>query len=451
MENNVILRKPTATIHISNPFSFGEQKLLNMLMYNAQTLDGLSDEENSVSLEDIYFSLGWKSDKNEQDIKEYLRTLVSTPIEWNEKRIDKSLEWTICTFLSKGKISKGRLNYRINPEIVAQVKTPTMYAKMILLAQTQLRKKHSLVLYEYFQSELGRYSNDSIFVHNVQIDFLLSLLGQQGSDHYQKYKHLNQDIIKPSLKEINSFTDIEIYHERVAKGKKTIGVDFWVKKRSSFQLSLDLKGGSSDKNSKELEYDELTSLLQYYGVTAKIAINLINKYSVERIQGNIQHLKEELLKGKKIANKGAWLRKAIEDNYQPQKSTVDTDLEKERKITHEADFQRLRKIETDKNRIRNTENRLKKLENEYSTFKMNTLKDRFEKKDTDFRVKWQNDFLNRMREEKHTMVLGLYQTEKLGSSFVCAVFFSELLQKELLTEPYEQSIEAFGAWKANKL
>ena len=319
---------------------------------------------------------------------------------------------------------------------MAQVKRPTLYAKMVLLAQTQLRKKHSLVLYEYFQSELGRLSDNTILIENTSIAFLLHLLGQQG-EHYQQYKHLNQDILKPSLNEINKFTDIDVYLERVVKGKKTIGVNFSIKRKASFQLSLDLKGGIHHK--EKAQHNELVELLQHYGVTANTAHSLVGKYSIERIKGNIQHLKNELTKGTNINNKGAWLRKSIENDYQPKKPAIDVEIEEQRKAKGKEKFNQLQE-----------ENRLKKLKLEYADFKFEILQKRFLEQPKAFQEKVHADFLKEMTEENNFIALKNYKRESIESPFVKSVFFDKSLQDQLLTEYHEQSVEAFDTWQQSQ-
>lgn len=409
-----------------------------MLMHDAQTIDGLSDVENSVSLDDVYIALGWESDKNDKDIKEYVRTLVTTPVEWNEKRIDKSVEWTICTFLSKGRIFKGRLYYRINPEIVAQVQRPTLYAKMVLLAQTQLRKKPSLILYEYFQGELGRFSDEIVQVQNVSIDFLLDILGQK-SEYYQQYKHLNREILKPATKEINKYTDIDVVYERVAKGRVTIGITFSLTRKLSYQLSLDLDGVHNKKDIQKKSPNPLMESLAYYGVTAKVASALIGKYSAERINGNIRHLKDELSKGKKISNKGAWLRKAIEEDWQPKSSEVDADTVKKKQEELKTKFDGMR-----------AQQRAEKINRDFIQFRGTTLRTRFLEKSKTFQDEYLASFLDRMRKEGNTIIIQQYNDSGLESAFVASLFFPPL-ESELLTEPHEQSVEAFERWQQEQV
>ena len=409
-----------------------------MLMHDAQTIDGLSDVENSVSLDDVYIALGWESDKNDKDIKEYVRTLVTTPVEWNEKRIDKSVEWTICTFLSKGRIFKGRLYYRINPEIVAQVPRPTLYAKMVLLAQTQLRKKPSLILYEYFQGELGRFSDEIVQVQNVSIDFLLDILGQK-SEYYQQYKHLNREILKPATKEINKYTDIDVVYERVAKGRVTIGITFSLTRKLSYQLSLDLDGVHNKKDIQKKSPNPLMESLAYYGVTAKVASALIGKYSAERINGNIRHLKDELSKGKKISNKGAWLRKAIEEDWQPKSSEVDADTVKKKQEELKTKFDGMR-----------AQQRAEKINRDFIQFRGTTLRTRFLEKSKTFQDEYLASFLDRMRKEGNTIIIQQYNDSGLESAFVASLFFPPL-ESELLTEPHEQSVEAFERWQQEQV
>lgn len=433
MDDSLVLRKPTGTIHISNPFTFGERKLFNTLICHAQTENGLSQARYDIALDDVYKALGWKNNKNDDDLKDYVKSLLSTVIEWNEFGIDNSVAWKACQFLSSGEISKKRLRYRINPEIVAQVKRPALYAKMVLLVQTQLKKKHSLVLYEYIQDEISRSSDKLVEIKDVSISFLLNLLGQK-SDYYGQYKYLNKDILKPSVNEINNHTDVNVHYKAVRQGRKTTGIDFTVMRQESFQLSLNLENDNNKCNDPSLT-DQLKNILQHHGISQNIALKLSAKYSPERIRGNIQHLENEIECGKEIKNRAAWLRRAIEEDWQPKKSTAEVANEKQRK-----------KIASE--RIKKEQDKLKQeaLEKAFSDFRYECTKAKFFEKSKSFQTRRRKAFLEKMQEERNETLLRFYNRDGWKSPILDGIFFSELMS-ELLTEKHEISIVDFAVWQ----
>ena len=54
----LVPRKPAGTIQVSNPFSLGEQKLLNALMCHARSKGLAIDERHEIGLDRLYLALG---------------------------------------------------------------------------------------------------------------------------------------------------------------------------------------------------------------------------------------------------------------------------------------------------------------------------------------------------------------------------------------------------------
>lgn len=430
-----VLRKPTGTIQISNPFSFGERKLLNTLMCDAQTEDGLTSAEQFIPLEEVYEGLGWRKSKDRDELKAYLRKLITTGVQWNEFGVDNSTTWAMCTFLASGKLERRGIRYRINPEIVQQVKRPILYAKLQLLAQGQLKKKHSLVLYEYFQDEIGRSPDKVVDLEDVKIARLLQLL--RLSEYYKQYKFLNQDVLKTATKEINNLTDVSVTYKAVRHGKKTVGVHFTVMRDESFQLAFDLD------NATPSEYGTATGAqiadsLEYCGMSPKVAAGVVKKYSAERILGNIEHMEEELRRGTKIQNRGAWLRRAIEEDWRPMKTEAE---KKETENNKKAAEEQIKKKQAEKRR--------EKLEKEFDAFRHTRVEEVFNGKSKAFQTRRRKAFLEKMQEEKMGMVLRAHARDGWESPMVKGCFFSEL-RDELLTEEHETSIAAYEAWITRK-
>lgn len=234
------LHKPTGTIQISKQLSSTERKLLNTLIWHSQENDCVTDGEQTLPVAEALHAIGWTKSKNEDDLKQALRKLVGTTVEWNELNQDDTQTWTVCTFLSSGKINKRKLEYRLNPEVVSQIRRPILYAKMQLLIQGRFNKRHTLMLYEFFLDVISRQQERYLVFEKVELELLYTLLGLSDSAYAQKggYRFFNRDILKPSLSEINQHSDLEVEMKPRRCKRAVYALDFLVTQKTSFRAPL---------------------------------------------------------------------------------------------------------------------------------------------------------------------------------------------------------------------
>ena len=78
-----------------------------------------------------------------------------------------------------------------------------MYARISLEMQKQFDSKHALALYELFKDYLidARNYGETPF---IPLTTFHKLLGISESYYSKSFKKLNQDVIKPAIKEINA-------------------------------------------------------------------------------------------------------------------------------------------------------------------------------------------------------------------------------------------------------
>jgi len=435
MTSEPILFKPTGTTQLSNPFNLGERKLLNTLMFNAQNIDEVTASEHDMPLDDVFDSLGWEDSKNEDELQKYCRKLLSTIVEWNQFGKDRRKAWRACQFISSFEIKNQTLHYQINPMIVAEVKRPELYGKVHMLVQTHLKKKHSQVLYEYFQDEIGRKKEKVIVLENVTIHDLTEVLGINDSEYYKKYKHLNAEILKPCTKEINKHSDVDVVYSAVRHGRSTVGIKFTLMKADAYQLALDLKEKRAEKDHGPLLKDKLQDRLEYFGITHSVALKIVEKYSSERVQNNIRHLESEIKRGQTIKNRAAWLRKAIEEDWQPVQSQAEIEASVE--LQENAKNLILEKQE---------QQRLADLKSDFEKFRIEATKTKFHEKSKSFQTRRTNNFIKYLQDENNEIVLDRYTKEGIDCAMVRA-YFTTYLMEELLTEDHELYIDAFAMWK----
>lgn len=430
--------KPTGTIQIANKFSLVERKLLNAIIWHSQK-NHFKTQELSIPVREIFSLIGLEKSRNNDILKDAVRMLTGTIIEWNNFGVDRVTEWGVCTFLASGKIVSGKLFYRLNPELIKQINQPTLYAKIQLLIQGQVKKRHALVLYEFFLDALSRVKKDALNLV-TPLDQLFQLLGANGD---MTYKIFNRDVIKPSIKEISQHTDIDVACSTNRKGRQVAEIVFHVAKKNNFQLSIDFDALEDEDEKAEkllIEYDEgepdLLELLKFHGVTEKKAKELVETFDRERIRGNIDYLLEQQRQGKAIANAQAYLVKAIEEDYRPKKSAKDA-LEEKKKLEKEQAKKREKAEKTKKERQ----------EAEWRRFCEQRLKDNFAAQPAEWQEEQRQNFVAKIK-TTNPILYNSYKKDAFNSPMVQAVFYSEL-REQLLTAPEETSLEHYLQHKSS--
>jgi hypothetical protein len=433
---NTLFYKPTGSVQIANKFSLVERKLLNAVIWHSQK-HKFKPGEHALPVRDVFHLIGLDSSRNNEVLKDAIRTLTGTIIEWNIFGADRVEEWGVCTFLASGVIRGGKLYYILNPKIVEKINQPTLYAKIQLLVQSQVRKRHALVLYEFFLDSLSRTRRDSLRIV-LRTEKLYELLAVNKD---MSYKFFNRDVIKPSVNEITKHTDITtVTTDTNREGRKVVELIFLVQKKEKFQLYLDFDTERLD-HVERLEDARSTSgnmkvqaLLQHHGVGERRARTLVKTFEEDRIRGNIEYLLEQQKSGKQIQNVAAYLVKAIEEDYRRKKSPKE--LKEERAEKRKAKTAAVKK-ERDK------------IQDEWKRFCEQRVKEHFAEKPEGWQKEKRNLFLQKIEEEaRGSIQRSSFRKQGFDSPMIQAMFFSGL-REELLTLPEEMDFEKYLEFRAS--
>ena len=174
-----------------------------------------------------------------RDLKKICKNLLSKVYEVSNSNGDWELINIIGYAKYEGKygIVTFKLNEQAKPYLL-QLKEYFFGFKLdnVLL----LDGKYSIRLYQQAKSHLNLKS------YTIYVDeFINELRLTQKS--YSKYGNIKAKIIEPSLKEINSKTDINVSYEDIKLGKKVIAIKFYVKSKIHNQQKVIVK--KSNKNS----------------------------------------------------------------------------------------------------------------------------------------------------------------------------------------------------------
>lgn len=204
------LIKHTSAIHISNTISAIERKISNILLKNAFSYL-LTKEVHVISLREIMSFLGWSTTNESYDaIKNALKKLNTTQIEWNILGKDKKNKWGATTIISWAQIEDGICKYSYSPILRDLLAAPNIYARLNMAVQARFDSKYSLALWEFLVEFMCSASNNCVATDWIELHSIRRVLGIEKAKSCAEFKVLNRDVLKKAITEINSVSDIKV-------------------------------------------------------------------------------------------------------------------------------------------------------------------------------------------------------------------------------------------------
>ena len=338
--------KHSAAIHIQNNITLLQRRAWNVLLANAY--DELPfDEHHRIKIQELMRTLEFDS-KNEDYLKEALEALVSCKVRWNILDKDGEYEWGVTTLLAEAKIKSGICTYAYGPTLRERLHNPRMYARISLSMQNKFDSKHAQALWELCTDYLDEVRNQGETPF-IGLDDFKGLLGI-GSDGYGgEFKIINRDVIKPSIREINTVTDFDVKAEYKREKRKVSSVKFRVRRvehclgKTSRQEDLfpddkDTPLAVRELKNAGLAADESWKIWQEgfkYVDADKRPTNFdenpeaaFDRYVLEKI-----HLLRRRQKEQKVKNITGFLREALKQNYANPEFRAEETKKREREET----------------------------------------------------------------------------------------------------------------------
>lgn len=308
------LKKHAATIHCSNTLSLLQRKITNALMYHAYKELMLKDE-HEISVKQLCKLIGYQGN-NHAAIRDALRGLLSTVIEWNVINDDNGSEnWTASSIIASVSLEGPLCYYAYSPRMKQLLHSPSMFGKIDLVIQSRFRSSYGLALYE----NCTRYRG---LPHTKWFDMELfkKLMGVPPGK-YDVFRDFKRRVLDKAIDEVNTYSDLIIAAEYIREGRKVARVRFKLKERakktrlghppkkltvvkeravaaSELEKKLQATFGLSDE-----QVEQLLTAYDHAFVTEKVALVEASKPYQE---GRIENL-------------AAYLLSAVKNNYQTPK------------------------------------------------------------------------------------------------------------------------------------
>ena len=296
------LKKHVAAIHTDGHLSLLQRKLSNVLLLNAYDAL-LTQTEHEIDEKTLCVMLGYDSN-DRKPLKESLKALASVHAEWNILGDNQEeVEWGVSSLLSHAILSRGTCRYGYSPALAEKLYNPDIYASINMAIQRKFRSKHALALYENCYRFKTVRSTGWWTLKTFR-----RLMGVDDSDYYRQFKHLNAKVIKPTVKEINAVSDIEITPEFKRSGRSISEIRFIIGANPQLPL-LDIDDDTAVKGTTI--YQRLVAK----GISHKLAESWIAQYGEDYCAAKLDIVSQQKASGAKILSVSGFLSAAIKDDY----------------------------------------------------------------------------------------------------------------------------------------
>ncbi len=313
------LRKPVEMIHMSGRLTLLQKKLVNNLVYHA--FHELLDQEiHKINIMKLAEDAGFDS-RNTAFLKSSLRDIVNTTCEFNLLRNGSEI-WQASALLAEATIVNGEITYSFPPRLRKMLHDPKVFSIVNLQIQKLFSSGYAFSLYE----NCHRFKNVGS-TGFWDLDVFKKMMGIDPKEDtvYKEFKYLNNQIIKPAMKEVNKVTDIHLEIELKKKGKSVVEIRFDVTHHEN-----------KDFNSDDQQKVTLLSRMINLGISEKTARSYITKHPLDFIEGNLAEVEYRIkTQPGKIKNYPAFFKKALEEDFRKVTPPIDKKAEELKKHIEE--------------------------------------------------------------------------------------------------------------------
>lgn len=271
------LKKHAATIHCANTLTLLQRKISNALLYHAYH-ELMEKDEHEITMKQLCKIIDYHG-HNYEAIKNSLRGLITTLIEWNVVDEESNMEdWTASTILASVRIKGPYCTYAYSPRMKQLLYSPKIYGKINLIIQSKFQSSYGLALYE----NCIRYKG---LPQTKWFDLTLfrKLMGVPDSK-YLIFRDLKRRVIDKSVNEINTYSDLSIEVEFAKAARQVNKIRFKLKEKEKKKILGE--NILAEKTKKDI-YQKLIEL----GMTQSQADKVFTEYNEEYILEKIQMIK----------------------------------------------------------------------------------------------------------------------------------------------------------------
>lgn len=340
--------KHIAAIHIAGDLSTTDRKLVNVLLLNAWDELDRPGVLHTIPVSVVAALIGWSS-TNMTPFKAALGKLNETKVEFDvlydeekEERLARKtgrpkrerwagIDWMRTNLISGAHITGGLIYYEYSTLLRKRLVKPDVYSVISIPVQRDFSGTYALALYE----NCVRFRAVGT-TGPISIELWKALLGvdrnRQGQKHektaYDLFKHFNNQVIKPSVEEVNKVSDIHIEAEYIKTGRSVTAI--------AFRITTPAQGSLNDsvKSDDPAIFDsEAYRLLVAVGVGRKLAAEWVS-VEPEYALHTARTVKAKVERNE-IRNAVGYARRMMDNR--PEDFTLEPDVKPPKLLPHETD------------------------------------------------------------------------------------------------------------------
>jgi plasmid replication initiation protein len=318
------LKKHAATIHCSNSLTLLQRKISNALLYHAYK-ELLQKEEHEITIKQLCRLIGY-SGNNHSAIKDALKGMLSTVIEWNVVSDTTGEEdWTASSMLASVSLRGPICLFAYSPRMKQLLHSPSMFGKINLFIQSRFKSSYGLALYE----NCIRYRG---LPHTkwFEIDMFRKLMGVPD-DKYTIFRDFKRRVVDKSVEEVNTYSDLIVEPDYVKDGRQVGKIRFLLKERAK-KVRL---GVPSEDAADELDTLK-NQLSKIFGLTTEQVEQVLSEYEPAFIMEKIAIIESSKnYQEGRVHNLVGYFLSALKNNYQVEKSSAEVKLVRKIKETEQ--------------------------------------------------------------------------------------------------------------------
>lgn len=307
------LKKHAAAIHCSNTLTLLQRKITNALLYHAYKELMLKDE-HEITVKQLCRLIGYAGN-NHSAIKDALRGLISTVIEWNLIDEETGAEnWTASSIIASVSLEGPVCFYAYSPRMKQLLHSPSMFGKIDLVIQSHFRSSYGLALYE----NCIRYRGLP-YTRWFEIDLFRKLMGVPPG-MYDIFRDFKRRVLDKAIDEVNMYSDLFVESELQREGRRVTKLRFKLKERAK-KTRLGGKSKSAPRAEQGKDDALKEKLFRDFNLSEEQIEQLLTEYDASFVQDKIAVVEaSKPFQTGRVQNAAGYLLSAVKQNYQMPKS-----------------------------------------------------------------------------------------------------------------------------------
>ena len=316
------LKKHVAAIHSSNKLSLVQRKIANALLFNAYD-ELLIKEEYEIHIRTLCNLIGYDS-HDHKTIKKALVNLLSTVIEWNlvdGSKVDAEGVWNASSIIADASIDGAVCTYSYSNKMKKLLYCPELYGRLNMVVQAKFQSTYGLALYE----NCIRYQNIEQTPW-FDIAQFRKLMGVEDGK-YTIFRDFKRRVLDKAIEEVNKYSPLNVSIKLQKQGRQVLSIQFMIKHAKEVPMDADCYIDSAPLSQQLRERFAFSK-----GQIEDTLSNYDEKYILEKIA--IVESSASFTTGK-INNVAKYLLSALQEDYQPVKSSKEARTKKAPTLTPE--------------------------------------------------------------------------------------------------------------------